>query len=94
MKLFNKTKSGWWPVLTLGFLLVALWGTLLFDTFRFSDPAAADLQNQTTAYEEILPNFLAPVIRRDVQKTSSDEEESFALNISLSRLNYLINVWQ
>ena len=94
MKLFNKIKSGWWPILTLGFLLVALWGTLLFNSFGFSNTASVELQKQTTAYEEVLPNFLAPVIRRDVKDSSSDEEESFALKISLSRLNYLFNVWQ
>lgn len=94
MKLFKKIKSGWWPLLTLGILLVALWGTLIFNSFGISDTDSVELQKQTTAYEEALPNFLAPIIRRDVKDSSSDEEESIAIKISLSRLNYLFNVWQ
>ena len=94
MKLFNKIKTGWWPVLTLGILLVALWGTLIFNSSGISETASVKLQKQTTAYEEVLPNFLAPVIRRDVKDFSSDEEEPIAIKISLSRLNYLFNVWQ
>ena len=93
MMLFIKTKSGWWPLVTLGLLMVTLWGSLLFNTFRFSSSHAQEWQKQANAYEEVLPNFLAPVIPKEVHKNSPSDEENFRVGISWSRLD-LFKVWR
>lgn len=93
MKFFKNIRTGLWPILTVAFLMAGLWGFLIFNGIPASEPAGPGEQSQT-AYEEILPNFLAPVIRKDVRKESSSEEESEAINISLPRLDVLFTIWK
>lgn len=74
--------------------MVALWGTLFFNTVPGTDTATAEGQKQT-AYEEILPNFLAPVIRKDVQKqSSSEEDESAMVKIPIPKIGILFTNWK
>jgi hypothetical protein len=79
--------SGGWPFLVVGLLLICLWGTLLF-----SSPSSAlsvDQQNNQATYGLTLPNIMAPVIRKEVNKEPMDEEDK----MSVSRIR-LPNLWQ
>lgn len=84
--------SGGWPFLVVGLLLICLWGTLLF-----SSPSSAlsvgQQKNQAT-YGLTLPNIMAPVIRKEVNKEPMDEEGDLAVRIRLPNLWQLTKGWK
>lgn len=92
MQFFYQTLTGRWPFLILGLLLISMWGTLLL-----SGPSAvltADQENKAT-YGLSLPNVMAPVIRKEVNKEPPEEEDNFAgRSIRLPNLLNLVNGWK
>ena len=92
MKLVKQIKSGRWPFVAIGLIMATLWGTLLFQNFLSNSSQLPDKKVQA-AYGGVLPNFMAPVIRKEVHKEASEEQEPFAVKISFPRFNSFI-IWQ
>lgn len=92
MKLLKEIKSGRWPFIAIGLIMATLWGTLLFQNFLSTSSQIPDQQVQA-AYGEVLPNFMAPVIRKEVHKEASSEQETFAVKIFFPRFNTFV-IWQ
>lgn len=93
MKFFINKKSDWWPIVTLAFLMAGLWGSIFFNGLPASEQGIPGEENNT-AYEEVLPNFLAPVIRKDVRQESESEEKPVVVNITIPRLDFLFTIWK
>lgn len=74
MHLLYQKLSERWPILAVGLILAGLWATLMIQS---STAQPARNQEKPLSYGLTLPNVMAPVIRRDVHKQASPEDEGF-----------------
>lgn len=72
MHLLYQEISKRWPFLAVGLLLAGLWASLLIQS-----SAALPTENHTSqfSYGLALPNVMAPVIRKEMHKETSHENE-------------------
>lgn len=61
-----------WPMLAIGLILAGLWATLMIQS---STALPAPNQERQLSYGLTLPNVMAPVMRREVHKEASAEDE-------------------
>lgn len=61
-----------WPILAIGLILAGLWATLMIQS---STALPAQNQERHLSYGLTLPNVMAPVMRREVHKETSAENE-------------------
>lgn len=66
-----------WPFLVVGLLLAGLWTTLLIQS---SAALPTEHPARQVSYGLTLPNIMAPVIRQEMHKEASPEEERFTGN--------------
>lgn len=90
MNWFSKKASGW-PIIAIGLILVGLWGTLFIKQFNNVDSEVQGAQKQAL-YGNVLPNFLAPVIREEVRKEPVAEQENVTINLPVQGVSNFIKV--
>ncbi len=68
-------KSNWLPAIAFAFIFISLWTVM-----AQSAPPARNMQQQAS-YSLVLPNILAPVIRKEVR---DDAQKEFAITNDVS----------
>lgn len=91
MQFFYQTLTARWPFLIVGLLLISMWGTLLIS--GPSSVLSADHKNKAS-YGLSLPNVMAPVIRKEVNKEPEEEDNFASRGIRLPNLLDLVNGWK
>lgn len=93
MRFFIKKKSGLWPLLAIGLILAGLWGNMLLNQSGGQD-SLAQLNTNSLVHPLELPNFMAPVIRKEMhKKTESEEEQQGLVTVSL-KLPTLLQIFR
>lgn len=93
MRFFIRKKSGAWPLLAIGLVLTILWGNMLLKD-RGENGSLGHLQTNAIVHPLELPNFMAPVIRKEIHKKAESEEDQQGIATVSFKLPTLLQIFR
>lgn len=90
MNWFSKKRSAW-PLLAIGLLLAGLWGTIFFKNILHGKSEVTEIQEKPL-YGDVLPNFLAPVVRQEVHQEAVAEDNRIRVKLEAPSVRHLLRI--